>query len=286
MWAALVRRPALVLSPNSAIQSQWAARVALFDVDDSAQRVITSTDADTLGLLTSLTYQSVTLPRRGGDDLVREAVELWIDRLIETQQAEDPVEADVWIADLRRHNPQYYAERLSAYRKQARDAAAIGGQAMEMLHRSSLDTLRRQRDCGIGLVILDECHHLMGHWRRVLADAHDFLKQPIVVGLTATPPDRAGKLTEDIECYDEFFGPIDCEVPLPAVVKDGFLAPYQDLAYFVRPQADELTFVAGTDNKLSGSGSSAHSCGSAAFPQRPNGMCPWAWAGCLWHDRA
>jgi len=172
--------------------------------------------------------------------LDRQAVELWIDRLIETQQAEDPVEAEVWIADLQRHNPRYYAERLSTYRKRARDAAAIGGQAMDMLHRSSLDTLRRLRDFGIGLVILDECHHLLGHWGRVLADAHDFLEQPIVVGLTATPPDRAGKLTEDIERYDEFFGPIDFEVPLPAVVKDGFLAPYQDLAYFVRPEADEL----------------------------------------------
>ncbi len=250
LWATLVRRPALVLSPNSAIQSQWAARVAMFDVEDSAQGAITSTDADRPGLLTSLTYQSVTLPRRGGDDLDREAVELWIDRLIETQQAEDPVQAEVWIADLQRHNPQYYDQRLSAYRKQARDAAALGGQAMEMLHRSSLDTLRRLRDFGIGLVILDECHHLMGHWGRVLADAHDFLEQPIVVGLTATPPDRAGKLTEDIERYDEFFGPIDFEVPLPAVVKDGFLAPFQDLAYFVRPEADELTFVAGTDQSL------------------------------------
>jgi hypothetical protein len=239
-----------VLSPNSAIQSQWAARVAMFDVDDSAQRVITSTDPGTPELLTSLTYQSVTLPRRGGEDLDRKAVELWIDRLIETQQAEDPVQADLWIADLERHNPQYYAERLSAYRKKARDAAAISGQALDMLHRSSLETLRRLRDFGIGLVILDECHHLMGHWGRVLADAHDFLELPIIVGLTATPPDRAGKLTEDIERYDDFFGPIDFEVPLPAVVKDGFLAPDQDLAYFVRPEADELTFVAGTDRAL------------------------------------
>ncbi len=152
LWAALVRRPALVLSPNSAIQSQWAARVALFDVDDSAQGVITSTDADTPGLLTSLTYQSVTLPRRGGDDLDREAAELWIDRLIETQQAKDPVEADVWIADLQRHHPQYYSERLSAYRKQARDAAAIGGQAMDMLHRSSLDTVRSKYSAGSQLL--------------------------------------------------------------------------------------------------------------------------------------
>jgi len=50
--------------------------------------------------------------------------------------------------------------------------------------------------------------------------------------------------------YDRYLGEIDYEVPVPAVVKDGFLAPYQDLAYFVRPAPDELTFIAGADDQL------------------------------------
>ena len=70
------------------------------------------------------------------------------------------------------------------------------------------------------------------------------LGDPVVIGLTATPPDRSGQKPQDIQRYDEFFGPVDYEVPVPAVVKDGFLSPYQDLAYFVRPSADELSFVA------------------------------------------
>ena len=90
----------------------------------------------------------------------------------------------------------------------------------------------------------------MGHWGRVLADAHELLDQPIVIGLTATPPDRDGKKPEDIQRYDDFFGEIDYEVPVPAVVKDGFLAPYQDLAYFVRPTREELTFIANADEQL------------------------------------
>lgn len=32
LWAECIRRPALVLSPNSAIQAQWAARVEMFHV--------------------------------------------------------------------------------------------------------------------------------------------------------------------------------------------------------------------------------------------------------------
>ena len=59
VWADLVRKPALVLSPNSAIQAQWAARTSLFDLDGKDEFI--STDPKKPGLLTSLTYQSVTM---------------------------------------------------------------------------------------------------------------------------------------------------------------------------------------------------------------------------------
>ena len=141
-------------------------------------------------------------------------------------------------------------KRMRTYRKAVRDEAILNGNALDMLHRSSRRTLESFKNRGIGLIILDECHHLMGHWGRVLADAHEFLEQPVIIGLTATPPDEKGKQQGDIERYQEFFGPIDYEVPIPAVVKDGYLAPYQDLAYFVRPTTDELTYIANTDDQL------------------------------------
>ncbi len=249
LWAEFVRRPAVVLSPNSAIQAQWASRRGPFDIKPDASDVI-STDPQSPALLTSLTYQSVTMPRRGGERLDAEAVELWREQLVEKGQAADPQEAHVWIEDLREHNPGYYERRLAAYRKQVRDRIALGGEALKTLHESALQTLERLRCCGVGLVILDECHHLMGHWGRVLADAHDLLEGPIVVGLTATPPDRQGKTPEDVQRYDDFFGPVDYEVPVPAVVKDGYLAPYQDLVYFVRPTSRELTYLATTDDEF------------------------------------
>ena len=249
LWAECIGEPALVLSPNSAIQAQWAARTELFTMEQAGADAV-STTPKAPGLLTSLTYQSVTLPDRGDAGHDAKAVELWQQNLVEKGQALDANEANVWIDDLRRHNPTYYNERLGAYRKQLRDELALAGQALETLHRSSLETLRRLRDSGIGVVILDECHHLMGHWGRVLADAHELLDHPIVIGLTATPPDRDGRKPEDVQRYDEYFGDIDFEVPVPAVVKDGFLAPYQDLVYFVRPTADELAYVANADDQL------------------------------------
>jgi len=249
LWSECVKQPAVVLSPNSAIQAQWASRTSLFQVSPEVSDGV-STDPKSPGLLTSLTYQSVTLPERGGTDLDAAAVGLWQETLIAKGQAENPDEAAVWIGDLWRHNADYYEERLSAYRKMVRDRVAIRGKSLQTLHASSLEALHRLRDRGVGLVILDECHHLMGHWGRVLADARELLEQPIVIGLTATPPDRDGKAPEDVERYDEFFGPIDYEVPVPAVVKDGFLAPYQDLAYFVRPTSEELQYLATVDGEF------------------------------------
>lgn len=67
LWAECVGRPAVVLSPNSAIQAQWIARTQLFHVEPAVRTGQLSTDPKRPGLLTSLTYQSVTLPRRGGD---------------------------------------------------------------------------------------------------------------------------------------------------------------------------------------------------------------------------
>ncbi len=250
LWAEYVRAPALVLSPNSAIQAQWAARVDLFDGIDGGASSIVSTDTGIPGLLTSLTYQAVTLPGRGTSDTDKQAISLWQENLIEKGQAKDFDEAAVWIDDLKRHNPKYYKDRLSSYSKELRDEAAIGGEVMRLLHASSRETLERLKRRGIGLIILDECHHLLRHWGRVLSEIHEYLDHPIVLGLTATPPDRCGQRPEDLARYDEFFGLIDYEVPVPAVIKDGFLAPYQDLVLFVRPTADELAFIAKVDEQL------------------------------------
>ncbi|MBC8116365.1 MAG: DEAD/DEAH box helicase family protein, partial [Candidatus Saccharimonas sp.] len=198
LWAECVRRPALILSPNSAIQAQWATKAGGFcpglALDD-----LTSTDSEQPRWLTSLTYQAVTLPRRGGEDLDVAAVELWLENLIQQNQARDADEAQRWIDDLRQHNPDYHGERLASYRKQHRDALAQAGQSLPLLHDSSRAVLQRLKDRGVGLIVLDECHHLLGHWGRVLADAHDFLDGPVVVGLTATPPDRDGKDQVDLD---------------------------------------------------------------------------------------
>ena len=71
-----------------------------------------------------------------------------------------------------------------------------------------------------------------------------------MLGLTATPPDFEQYLEEDAKRYQEFFGEIDYEVPVPALVRDSNLAPYQDLALFVRPSQNELNYVAKVDDEF------------------------------------
>jgi superfamily II DNA or RNA helicase len=70
LWAECIRKPALVLSPNSAIQAQWAARVESFAVGDGKSIAVSgptadlaSSDPDRPGWLTSLTYQSAETRR-------------------------------------------------------------------------------------------------------------------------------------------------------------------------------------------------------------------------------
>ncbi len=250
VWAACVRSPALVLSPNSAIQAQWAARLDLFDWEGSEKGGLASLDPKHPALLTSLTYQAVTLPARGDAETDGQAIELWKERLIEKGQAHDPDEAAFWIADLERNNPAYYKDRVSQYRKQLRELVSLGGGSLSTLHASSKAALTRLKEAGVGLIILDECHHLLGHWGRVLEDARDLLDEPVVLGLTATPPDLGGRRPEDVKRYASFFGPVDFEVPIPALVRERNLAPYQDLAYFIRPSDEEVRYIADADRQF------------------------------------
>jgi hypothetical protein len=69
-----------------------------------------------------------------------------------------------------------------------------------------------------------------------------------VVGLTATPPDA---LTgQEQELYAELLGPVDFVVPTPAVVREGHLAPFQELAWLTEPLDSERAWLAEHDTRF------------------------------------
>lgn len=246
VWSDLVRRPALVLSPNSAIQAQWIARTSLFDLDGKSGEVGLS--SQTPGLLTSLTYQSLTMVRTKGDDLEEAATQLWVEKLLEMGEAVDDESGQSWIEDLKVKNESYYEKQMKGFRKKARDSMSEENGSMSWLNANSLKAIERLKEAKIGLIILDECHHLTEHWGKVLVELKDAFDDPIVLGLTATPPNPDA--VQDAPHYVELLGEVDYEVPTPALVRDSNLAPYQDLCYFVRPSAKELEYITEADNSF------------------------------------
>ncbi|MEO7865930.1 MAG: DEAD/DEAH box helicase family protein, partial [Sphingomicrobium sp.] len=91
-------------------------------------------------------------------------------------------------------------------------------------------------------LVLDEAHHLRREWWAALDQLRDALPDAVVVALTATPP-------YDVEPaewrrYEALCGPIDEDIPIPALVKSGDLAPHQDLILLSLPVGDEGTAFA------------------------------------------
>jgi hypothetical protein len=118
------------------------------------------------------------------------------------------------------------------------------------LHPNARDLIDRIVAMGVGTIILDECHHLLDYWAFILRALISELRQAAtqnpelvvrVVGLTATLPNAASRIA--YENYTALLGDVDFEVPTPAVVKEGNLAPYRDLVYFCEPSRREHRYL-------------------------------------------
>jgi len=108
------------------------------------------------------------------------------------------------------------------------------------LHPEAAAMVQRLRD-GQFTLVLDEAHHLAAVWGTLLADV---LKQAqaVVVALTATPRDALN--AEEADLMEGLFGPVLHAVSTPALVRDGVLAPYRELPWFVTPTPSELEYLA------------------------------------------
>ena len=90
--------------------------------------------------------------------------------------------------------------------------------------------------------MLDEAHHLLEVWGRLVAELLDLLPEAYVIGLTATPP---ATLTPDqADLVDRLFGTPLYTASVPAVVRDGYLAPFAELAWLTTPSPTEEDWLA------------------------------------------
>lgn len=231
---------ALVLCPNTAVQAQWLAQWAEF----APPSVAASPEADLRAPLTVLTYQA--LGTFGIDAALEEqALALWRSSL-QAERGLSPEEVDAEIRGWASTAPRHYRAELSRFRARARRLIARGGdraQLLALLHPNGRDLVARLKATGPWTLVLDECHHLLEMWGYLVRALVEELGDDVfVLGLTATPP--ADLDTREWELYRAIFGHADFEVPTPAVVKEGDLAPYQELAYMTVPLPHEQEYVA------------------------------------------
>lgn len=114
---------------------------------------------------------------------------------------------------------------------------------LEILHPNGRALVSQLTAEGSWTLVLDECHHLLEIWGRLLKAIIARITEPYVIGLTATPPHL---MTADQKAlHTELFGTVDLEVSAPALVRDGRLAPYQELAYFTTPTPAEAGYIRG-----------------------------------------
>lgn len=107
--------------------------------------------------------------------------------------------------------------------------------------------LLKQKD--IGVLILDEAHHLRAEWWKALDYVCKALPDLTLVSLTATPPYDVSP--QEWQRYEALCGPIDEEISIPELVKAETLCPHQDYIWAVNASATEKALIKKHDQAVS-----------------------------------
>lgn len=118
-------------------------------------------------------------------------------------------------------------------------------QSLFALHRSFDDNADAKlvqfiKEHHIETLVLDEAHHLKNEWWNCLFQLKG-IEGLTIVSLTATPPYDSSAL--EINRYFELCGPIDDEIAVPDLIKNGDLCPHQDFIYFSRPDDAQIKYI-------------------------------------------
>lgn len=240
-------RPAVVFTPTTTIQQQWIETVAMFSDDPGA---VVADDPEALSSLNVFTYQLISTQDHANQEFGDAARRLWAESLVDEGKAETVQAATSRIDEIRANNAEWFSREEARFRRDLRkrllrdDPSSLG----EFLHPNARRLVAGLVAGGVGTVVLDECHHLLDYWALVVRYLISQIDDPITIGLTATPADPQTSIEE--ENYFALLGEVDFEVPTPALVREGTLAPYRDLVTFVSPTPAELDFLSETGRHL------------------------------------
>lgn len=205
----LIRRlneKALVLTPSITIREQWVARIAEaflcegMNPDDYLSQSLKEPKA-----ITVATYQSLHSAMTRGKD----TGEVSADGEIDTDDTSNAASVSTAGANSTGKTEDY----------------------------KEFDLVATMKAAGIGVLCLDECHHLRSEWWKALEDFKNQLGNVRIIALTATPPyDSTPAMWNR---YMNMCGEIDEEITIPELVKEGSLCPHQDYVYFNYPTKEE-----------------------------------------------
>lgn len=243
--------PTAVICPNITIQGQWADKIRLFLPEYGADALPEEINigTPTIKPVNIFTYQMLSVPCGDDEALVRTAENRWAEEVSQSQNT-GIEEALLRICRMRDSNPRLYKAEISKINKKLRQKYLNEAKCdlSKILHPNTVNLIDGLKRYGIRAVIFDECHHLQNYWALVMKEIVSRVGVKYIIGLTATPPVDEGN--EDLLHYTDLFGEIDFQLPTPAVIKDGMLAPFQDLVYFCRPAPAELEYIRNCHKKF------------------------------------
>ncbi len=144
---------------------------------------------------------------------------------------------------------QWLARIREAYLPEETDTEGLLSNSMEqkaLIYSITYQALHSDmpiKELGIKTLCLDEAHHLRSEWWKALEELVKQEPDLTVISLTATPPYDSSKAEWDR--YVSLCGPIDEEIIVPELVKEGSLCPHQDYVYFNMPTKEESEAVVG-----------------------------------------
>ncbi|WP_010272558.1 DEAD/DEAH box helicase family protein [Paenibacillus senegalensis] len=258
----VVRRldePTLILAPTLTIKNQWIDRLVTLFMDTDTVPNWISDDLRKPGLLTVTTYQALhslteqSRKRAAGDEGDCTADEESPNGNRSKDQAGDrrvkgglrqelrvetQAETEVVLQEERQEELQ---EDLQQEELQEEPQEEPLAESAEQSENSRLDgiidldaVLKQGR---FKTLVLDEAHHLRAEWWRSTLNLRDRLVKPNLVALTATPPYDVAPA--EWQKYIELCGPIDLEISVPELVREGDLCPHQDYVYLSSPSLAE-----------------------------------------------
>ncbi len=122
----------------------------------------------------------------------------------------------------------------------AEDGDAVRSQT-ERLSDRARELINRFAALGPATLVLDEAHHLVEVWGELLDEVLAGLPEVRVIGLTATPSDTLTPTQAALT--RRLLGPPVATASIPALVKQGYLAPYAELAWLCHPTAREAEWL-------------------------------------------